>query len=304
MPQLAVKLTGAPGYPAWYVPTAGKLARKSGDKGGGSWVIPAALKVKDSGVWKDSGYVGYPGTPSTPWVTAWDYANVSVSWGAPTSGAPVTAYHVEVRNEAGTGILGWNPAANPQGFGVSQQTRYQVVVRARGATGLFSAWSAPLRIAIGRPQIISYHNEQRTEAWSSGTYSYDIYRNQWGGFNPPDLADDLHVTNMGHYGQVNAAYFCDNSVSVGRWIDVYYAGAGGYGGSAYRHANVLQPTVLENLYMDGWTPCWLGFHALDVGGWSYQVGGVHMWGNFNFQGTHYYTVSVQDVTPAIGNSYW
>ena len=87
---------------SWTTPAAGSIRVKSD----GQWRTAISVKVKQGGVWVDSGYVAYP-NPATSFTGSGgngDNRQVTFTWTAPSSGATVTGYRLYIYNSSDTQI--------------------------------------------------------------------------------------------------------------------------------------------------------------------------------------------------------
>jgi hypothetical protein len=294
-----------PGTPTtWFVPTPGKILRKSGAKGAGSWVAAAGVKIKTgakgTGSWTDSGYVGYPGMPATPTVKAWSYTSTTVKWTAPTSGAPVTGYDVQWldvnNNVLNTYAVGATTLEHTRA--VSPSTKYRIQVRAKGLAGA-TAYTAQLRISIGKDDVTVQKSKPATRAWSSAA-SVDLYRNEI--HQGPVLPSSVDLTQIRVSLQLT---FADNLVSNGGtrvnyifWDD---------GAQNWPTGNKPNPwNELFNFPIDGTT--YPGRFGIKVtgNGWSTrgQTTAWRLYGTVTGYGTEHYTYYYTETTPAVPNSYW
>lgn len=162
----------------WYVVPNGNLRVRYG----GNWQSANNCYVKIGGVgggyWYDSGYRGYPATPSAPWVAAWDYNNVIYQWNAGGGGAPTSYYHVVVTNAGGGWIINTTTTATSVMFGVNWDTRYRMYVSAVSAAGLETGWGGSVGVGIGHPQQDSWGNVMRSRGWE-GHFSGGANANEW-----------------------------------------------------------------------------------------------------------------------------
>ena len=170
-------------------------------KSGGVWKSPAYIYAKRDAAWVDSGYRGFPLTPQSIAVHAWDFANVNVSFtGPPAGGAPTASYEVQQTNSAGTQIgalksVTGSPSGN---FAVGEDGQYMFNVRSKSAAGLVSPWRGPLKVKIGHTETGYYANENRTRGWSS-EHLYG-HRNKddpfWVGFWGNVVIQGMHWRNL------------------------------------------------------------------------------------------------------------
>lgn len=178
----------------WSAPVAnGKL----NSKWGGGWFNPQAVYAKISDGtpatnggyganprWVDTGYRGYPAVPAQIWVAAWDYSNVVVQWSAGSGGAAVSAWHVVQTNANGDVWLNQVETTSGQwNTGINWDTRYRYYVRAKAASGLYSAFQGPLNVGIGHPTQYTYGYVQRARDWSS-SLNGNWYKDAYNGTNP------------------------------------------------------------------------------------------------------------------------
>ncbi len=152
----------------------------------GAWYAPGFIKIKSNGAWVDTGFHGYPNVPINLSVSSWDYGQCTVAWSGPSSGPPVVAYHVEKMNQAGTPVEGYEIAAGSKQFGVSPDTKYQFHVRSKGANGLYSAFTDPLRVGIGHDVSYNYGYVTRQRAWQSAIAGGAVNRDAWIAVSVPD----------------------------------------------------------------------------------------------------------------------
>lgn len=283
---------------AWLAaPASGKLAVKSG----GAWRVAATAKIKEGGVWRDSGYQGFPGDPSTPWVHAWSYYDLVVVWNEPTTGAPVASFQVQLLNEAGSvlqtqvPVVGGPNSTNRNDWAfrsLSPDTRYQVRVRTLGTNGLYSNWTAVLKVQMGHAEVHTPMSEYRTRPWYSYNYTGDVGQDGW--------------------------IVCANAPNVTTWqmrIEVALAnGSNPFCGTATRKAQLIINNAesfdvgyktnpwTEDLSFGVSANAWQGIVLKGSGWWPPNGwaghGYIHLWGNET------YLYSWDQVTPAVPNSYW
>jgi hypothetical protein len=295
---------GAVGGGTWRAaPTSGKLAIKTG----GAWRIAAAAKIKDGpvggGVWRDSGYVGLPGNPSTPSVVGWNYYDVHVVWGEPTTGAPIASFEAQLLDsnnnvlqtqvpvEAGPNSTHRNDyvwrALQPNGY-------YQMRARTKSVSGLYSNWTAPVRVKMGQAEIHTPRGDWAFRPWYNNAYCApnDGRQGEWMVCYIPGYANS-HTMRVQVWLINGSQPFCGTAVRRAIYIhntteigDVGYKENGwdetlGWGGAG----DTLQGIALRG---NGW---WV---PNNCGG----EGWIHLWGD------EIYWYTWTDVTPAVPNSYW
>jgi Fibronectin type III domain len=135
----------------WHIPASGDLWFRPYL----GWISVQKVWVKtDTGVWKDSGYIGLPGVPTNVSIVSSNYSTMRVSWEAPTTLIQPIRYNVELYN-ADTERVVSNTETKAEvrvaTWGVNMNTRYRVRVRCIGPNGAYSGWSVPLRWRIGQP---------------------------------------------------------------------------------------------------------------------------------------------------------
>jgi len=297
---------------AWVGPIAdGNLAVKVN----GAWVRPQYCKVKSGGVWRDTGYKGYPNPPGDPAVYAWDYSNVQAYWGyAADGGPPIDYYEVQLLTSDGSLWASENSTDNiSPSWGIGQDARAQIRVRSHGANGLVSAWSNNLRVATGHAETYNYGWVQRTRGWSTGGgIGYEGYWNNLAGFAVPSsiLVNAVHWQIWSTDGipmsvwppayvsggnrhvciQLNESYVWERPnwpPSIDGWDGVNYPGGLTYWGNGGRTGFVCRN---RNEDSNGADNPWAG---------------VRIDGYVTIYGTEYYNNwEVVSTNPAVGNSYW
>jgi hypothetical protein len=259
------------------------------------FVTRAAIKsgAVGSGNWVDSGYVGVPGTPATPTVYAWNYYNVHMVWTAPTGGAPVESYEVELSGVDAVPMQTQTTTATDWLWGpLNAQWQYMMRVRAKSPAGVFSPWSGYLKVQMGRAEIHTPRSEYRTRGW---------YNVQWndpqgnGGWlvcpNAPNVVTTWIQFNLSLINGSNP--FCGTSSRRAHYIyDNADSGDVGWKDNPWDEGFGWQSGA------NAWQGCYLVGNGWWVpSGWGGQ-GYVHLWGNET------YLYSWTEVTPAIPNGYW
>ena len=289
---------------AWLTaPVSGKLAVKKD----GVWYFPATAKIKDGGIWRDSGYLGYPGMPSTPWVVAWNYYDVHIAWNEPATGAPLASFEVQLLDVNGSVLQTQVPVSggpnsnnrNDWAFrGLNALGKYQMRVRTKGTSGLYSNWTAVLKVAMGRAEIVTPRQELRERDYYGYTSHSGVGLGGWmTHVQPPNVRStwmELHVYTSPHINP-----FCGTGGETNRranWIVANQDwGNAGYHNSpwdegksygvGYDYANSHQGIALTNANGPAWNS-------------NRGYGSIHLWG---YEQYWYYW---NDVTPAIPNGYW
>lgn len=290
-------------------PASGHLAVKR--SGAWTFVAKAAVKVGPvgSGSWMDSGYQGFPGVPATPTVYGWNYYNVRMQWTAPTSGAPVVGYEAQVLTETGT-VVSTSPLitgpSGPSGdedsiAGVdwlwrsvlSPSTKYQMKVRSKGSTGLFSAWSPALKVQMGHAEIDTPASEYRTRPWSASNYTNPVSVGGWivcASVNTVQLS--LLRINV---ALVNGSTPFSGS-SGGRKAN-YIGNSGDLGYAGFKNSPWDETRSWEPGPATAWQGIALTGTGWDSAGWR-GYGTIYLWGTETY--LYEYTI----VTPAVPNGYW
>lgn len=276
--------------------SSGKMAVKWG----GIWWTPSRAYVKWAGSWYDTGYSGYPGAPTGLYITYWDYTQATVSFTPPSGGAPVAAYHYVLTDNVGTWLAETETAAGSFNFtGLAQDSQYQIFVRSKGATGLYSTFAGPLRIQIGHPSTVTTTYPSRH--WESPVWAGTIFQNEAPTVdvpNPPGTGGDpAGVTVTDFHCHVSTPHSSQLDNGVGNrafWIINGNV-------SWQRLTNQPSPYNVDQL-LDIQPPAF-GFLCSGAG-WSQR--GVsttqYVIADFFVAGTEVYRQD--DVNPAVGNSYW
>lgn len=293
---------GNPGGGTWKGPIASGLLRI---KWGSDWYTPSALYARPTpGVgststgWYDSGYRGYPATPSAPWVYAWDYNNVAIAWNAGAGGAPVSAYQLVQTDSGGNWMNQVEVGGSPWGnFGVGPGGYYQFFVRAKTASGLYSAFAGPLRIYIGQPSVYSETTEQGTRGWSSyvDVAGWGIKDNLVGAAVPGNvICQQVHWDLGCPYGVLSP--FNNRSIDI-------LGNEGQYVFAA--PTNWPWSEVHGDDYFSFWGNGGRTGFICRGAGWTVSYGGAsRVWGSFTVYGTEYYNYQQGHWSAATGNGYW
>jgi hypothetical protein len=292
---------GALGAGSWYGPIAAGLLRV---QWGGSWYTPAALYARPtpglgstSSGWYDSGYRGYPATPSAPWVYAWDYNNVAIAWNAGGGGAPVSAYQIVQTDSGGNWMYSYEVGGSPWGnFSVGPGGYYQYYVRAKTAAGLYSPFAGPLRIYIGQPSTYYETTETGTRGWSEymDVAGWGFKDNLVGPRPPGDvIVTQIHWDLGCPYGILSP--FNNRSIDI----------VGNEGQYVWPTQNWPWQEVHgdDYFYHQSNTGRW-GFICRGAG-WTVSYGGAsRVWGSFTVYGNQTYQYQQGHWTTATGNGYW
>lgn len=291
--------SGALGGGTWVSPAPGNLKVKSGYAGGGSWLDPSMVYVKrgdlGGGYWQDSGYRGYPGIPSAPWVHAWDYNNVALAWNPPTSGAPVASYEVYQTDQAGNGISLQTAYSSPWWqFPVAQNSYYQFFVRSKGSTGLLSAFAGPLRVYIGIASTYYETTELGSRPWAISMDANGWQNNgpilffpdnvvgQWMEFN---VSATFSTTTLSPFNQREIRWYRNGvDMGVGSWGNPY-------------HVTHTFPTQFSGGGGNG-------FRCFGSGWSAASNGGVRTQGTLTIGGVEFYYYQLGHWTAATPNGYW
>lgn len=265
--------------------------------GGSIWQTPAFMYYKMGGGWVDTGYRGYPATPSAPWVHAWDYNNVAIGWSAGSGGAPVAAYQIVQTDSSGNWMYSYEVGGSPWGnFPVGPGGYYQYYVRAKGTSGLYSPFAGPLRIYIGQPSVYSETTEQGTRGWSSyvDVAGWGIKDNLVGANVPGSvICTQVHWDLGCPYGIL--------SPFNNRYIEIIL-----------NENYVFESPVnwpWQEVHGDDYFNFWgnggrTGFICRGAG-WTVSYGGAsRVWGGFTVYGTEYYNYQQGHWSAATGNGYW
>jgi hypothetical protein len=292
---------GGLGGGSWKGPIAAGLLRV---KWGSDWYTPAALYARptpgigsNSSGWYDSGYRGYPATPSAPWVHAWDYNNVAIGWNAGGGGAPVAAYQLVQTDSNGNWMNAPEVGGSPWGnFSVGPGGYYQFFVRAKTAAGLYSPFAGPLRIYIGQPSQYYETTETGTRGWSEwhDVAGWGIKDNLVGPRPPGDvIVSQIHWDLGCPYGILSP--FNNRSIDIvgneGQyvWPSVSWQAQEVHGDDYFWHQS------------NGGR--W-GFICRGAG-WTVSYGGAsRVWGSFTVYGSQTYQYQQGHWTAATGNGYW
>ena len=277
----------------------GRLKVKSGAIGGGSWRTPAYCKVKANGVWVDSGYRGYPGNPSAPWVynwSSWGYTHMQIAWSYASGGAPAVSYDALQQDSAGNWLNAeWGGTDNLTGFNVAENGYYQYLVRSVGATGLVSPWQGPLRVYMGHAATPNYGWVHHADYW------YQQIDGYWG----KDQPAWIYVPNS---VQISAFHFSlstpmSSVLSPGTNRQLYHVFLSNQYGevisfpSPVYHIEYFPNFAGGNAYW-GFVPRGAGWST--TGNSYYSVNGA-----FGVEGYNHYDVNeIVSWNPATGNGYW
>lgn len=177
---MAFKIKHQTSDSSWTTPAAGSIRVKSD----GQWRTAVSVKVKQGGIWVDSGYVAYP-NPATSFTGSGgngDNKQVTFTWTAPTTGAPVTKYYLYIYNasdvQIGSAIDVGNVTSYTYTFAASSTT-YYVRLKSFGAAGLSQTFSTNtaggtrLRVITGAASY-TYDNSH----WGSNTSFTPAYWTQ------------------------------------------------------------------------------------------------------------------------------
>lgn len=289
----------------WTAPIAnGKLNVKWG---GTTWQNPSVVYAKagdvGGGYWVDTGYRGYPATPSAPWVHAWSYDAIALGWNAGGGGAPVAAYQLVQTDVNGNWINQVEVGGSPWGnFGMGWDSRYQFYVRAKATSGLYSGFAGPLRVGCGHPTQYQYGNVQHSEGWQEynavggDAYSWG-YRDNFVGQRP---GGDVHVEYI--YWNLSA-----NVGVLSPWNnrEVYIIGNDS---ALYWGPMGWNRPVVGYDYFDFWGNGGVTGFVCRGSGWSTQFnnnGYPRVTGEFWVGGTRYWTAyEVVNTINEQGNYYW
>ena len=277
--------------------------------GGSSWTYPAfaRVKVSDGGItnggfganpqWVDTGYRGYPVKPSTPWVTAWDYNTMSISWNAGSGGAAVSQWHVVRTNEGGGWINNdYVPVSqNYFSYGVNWNTRYQHYIEAVSSSGLVSGFSSPLRTYIGTPSQYYETTETGTRAWDGYTDvgDYGIKDNIVGPAVPSSVVVQTIQFDLGCPWGVLSPY--GNR-------EIYWVANGVQQGLEYWGGSEIHTNQDVGDYWGNGQGS--GFVCRGAGWTIYPGGQSRVWGSLWVHGYEQYQYQQGHWTNAVGNGYW
>jgi hypothetical protein len=191
--------SGAIGGGTWLPALAsGNLRYKSGKIGGGSWISPAFAQINVNRAWVDTGYAGYPLPPASLWVAAWDYTSTTMQWSAPSGGPAIAAWHIERMDVNGTPVEGYITTAGSYKFSTPSDTKHQFHVRSKGANGLYSTFTGPVKVGIGHDVSYNYGYVTRQRAWASGHISGARNKDDWFAVSIPDsvVLTGMHWRNL------------------------------------------------------------------------------------------------------------
>lgn len=150
---LRIRSRDANGQPVWILPASGDLSylRRSG------WISIQKAQIKtDTGVWKDTGYIGLPGQPLSLGVVSVDhpYTNLRVAWEPPNTLIQPIRYNIELYNRDADQVVSDSEvraSVTTAIWGINRNTRYRVRVRCIGPNGAYGPWSDYLRWKIEEP---------------------------------------------------------------------------------------------------------------------------------------------------------
>jgi hypothetical protein len=168
---------------AWRTATNGGIRMRNG----GAWRVANGLYIKSGGVWRDSGYRGYPNPPGTPSVSTWDntnFASCTCAWSAPAAGgAPTVSYDVYITNQYGNAVVGPGSVGNVLSYawGTGMDSYYIFYVRSVSAGGLTSGWVSGTyaRPLMGHTQLSHVVTDNLTRPWTSySDFPNGLHRNE------------------------------------------------------------------------------------------------------------------------------
>ena len=267
----------------------------------GQWITAGYVRVKDAGVWKDTGYRGMPNPPSAPTIAEWNFSTVRAVWSpAAAGGAAIAHYEVQLLAQGGGLLQSENSTDTSSPYwAVNQDTKYQIRVRSVATNGLTSAWMGPVKPQIGHAETYNYGYVERTRPWSSPHLS--------GGRNRDDpfwvtVWNRVWLTGM-------------------HWRDLYTPQSGAVSGTATRTVNLIHGgvdagvigpgEVINHNNADRSYAVWGNNTAWGVvargSGWSTLSNPYYMLHVVDFwcDGTEYYdNYEVVSTNPAVPNSYW
>jgi hypothetical protein len=278
----------------WRTVADGKLKVRVGS----AWVTPSTMKVQVAGVWRDTGYAGSPAAPTSLAVNAWaTHDAVSFKWVAGVGGAAVSLYEVAVNNEANTTrVATKTDTTSPSAdfTEVVQNTKYNVYVRAKSAAGLYSAWTGPLQIKMGKDAFTTYTTETGTRAYS---LSKDVvgYKDAAVGPVIPTavLVQTIRYQITNTFSGVLSPY---GSHSISRW-----------GNTVEREqfnwpsASIDQTVNVTDYQSNGGVQ---GMICRGTGWSTAPSGSFVCTGTITVNGQETYTYEQAHVTPAVANGYW
>jgi len=261
---------------SWTTPAAGSIRVKSD----GQWRTAISVKVKQGGAWVDSGYVAYPNaaTSFTGSGGNGDNKQVTFTWTAPTTGAPVTKYFLSVYdasdNQIGPNIDVGNVTSYTHTFAASSTT-YYVRLKSFGAAGLSQTFSTNtaggtrLRVITGAASK-PYDNSR----WGSNVSFTPGYLSQsrWPG---QDYNDFTYHGSKAFDGDLNTY-----------WSGQSWAWPGGSDWISFQLGNALSPRLrVVELYSSafGNGPGTINIDELSFPNWNYTG---YSWGGasaFGFQ---------------------
>jgi hypothetical protein len=305
---LKIKRSGA-----WADVANGNLKIRSN----GAWQSANYCYIRSGGVWRDSGYRGYPLVPQSLAVSPgaapynWSFSQVTVQWAAPAAGgAPVDHYQVVKTDANGSWVSAVDTGATSYTFGVSNDERCQFYVQSVSAAGLPSGFIGPVRVQIGHPEVGHYANVQHNEPWNSAMVSVNLYLQSYTVtiFVPSDVLVSSWYTNLRNdtAGWAKLSPDPSNTAPPGgrRLFDVF--------------RNAPQWTDWHNRLdvPNPWAPPWRAMnHWGENQGWGYAIdgtgysagptGGFRIYGEFQIFGTRYYDVNTYFIdTNRVDNSFW
>ena len=265
---------------------------------GGAWVTPSTMKIAWAGVWRDTGYAGFPADPVNVHLTHWDYNDTIMAWSPGSGGAAVADYHVVQTDVSGNWLRQYTVAGTTSpAIPVSQSTKYRLYVRARSAANLFSNWGPSIGTSIGKPAVTTYTTEEATRPWSLAAsvngykdaivgvgvatnrvvqnvrYQISAYSNFTSALTPYNNREIYRIANSGQYERFSwLVGSIDTTVNVGD-----YWGNGGVTGMICRGAGWAS-TASSSIYRAVGTITASGYET------------------YSYQQAH--------TTAAVANSYW
>lgn len=283
---------------AWHdVPTGGFRIRS-----GGAWIGASKVKIKDAGVWKDSGYIGFPNPPQGFYVSSWDFNQVTVNWSAPVAGgAPVDHYRVVMADSADNWMVADNTAGGAYQFGVAQDYRVKFWVQSVSAAGLESGWVGPIKAQIGHTEINHQQANTATRDWRSGVYGVNLWN---GASNGPTVPSNVDVSRF-YVNLAGPAEWAYLSPGTSSQRDIFFVTAGVERYDLGRITLINQSHGFLNISGNGGNAGW-GLHAVGSGYASgpassqYRVtGDIEVFGTETYT---YYTTVIDRYRAE--NSYW
>ena len=281
---------------SWITVADGKAFFNSG----GAWISPDYIRLKNGdiggGSWIDSGYRGEPTTPTGLAVNAWTYTSASVKWTAGAGGAAAASYEIQLLNSSGGVISTVTNTASPSStFTLASDTKYQFRVRAKSASGLYSPYTANLRIQTGHASSTYTTTETGTRPWSSAA-SVNAIKDKIVG---PVVPSSVHCTAIRYQISANAGFTSALSPWNNREIHPWLLNADG--ATFQWQVGSIDTTIPHSF---------IGNNAINGmicrgTGWTiYETGTARAVGTITASGTETYQYQQTHTNPAVANSYW